>query len=53
MKTIKRTIEPQIEELIGKNKVILVLGTRRVGKTFLVNAIQKKYGKPISRGGKK
>lgn len=47
MKTIKRTIEPQIEELIGKNKVILVLGTRRVGKTFLVKAIQKKYGKPI------
>jgi predicted AAA+ superfamily ATPase len=47
MKTIKRTIEPQIEELIGKNKVILVLGTRRVGKTFLVKAIQKRYGMPL------
>lgn len=43
MNIVNRAIEDQIENLIGKNKVILVLGTRRVGKTFLIQAIQKKY----------
>lgn len=47
MKSITRAIESQIEKIIGKNKVILVLGTRRVGKTFLIKSIQKKYTDPI------
>lgn len=44
---VKRKIENQVEELLGKNKVLLILGTRRVGKTFLMNAIQKKYKEPV------
>lgn len=47
MKSITRAIESQIEKIIGKNKVILILGTRRVGKTFLIKSIQKKYTGPI------
>jgi predicted AAA+ superfamily ATPase len=43
MKVINRIIESQITNLIGSNKVILILGTRRVGKTFLINSIQKNY----------
>ncbi len=34
MKVINRIIEPQITKLLESNKVILILGTRRVGKTF-------------------
>ncbi len=40
---IKRAIENQIFELLGSNKVILILGTRRVGKTFLVNRIRERF----------
>ena len=40
MKVINRIIEPQITNLLESNKVILILGTRRVGKTFLINSIQ-------------
>ena len=47
MNLIRRTIESQIEQLLDKNKVLLVLGTRRVGKTFLIKAIQKNYNHPI------
>jgi uncharacterized protein len=43
---VKRAIEAQIEEAIGKNKVLLILGTRRVGKTFLIKSIQKKLEQP-------
>jgi predicted AAA+ superfamily ATPase len=43
MKVINRIIESQITNLIDSNKVILILGTRRVGKTFLINSIQKNY----------
>ena len=43
---VKRAIESQIEEGIGKNKVLLLLGTRRVGKTFLIKSIQKKLAQP-------
>jgi predicted AAA+ superfamily ATPase len=43
---VKRAIEAQIEEAIGKNKVLLVLGTRRVGKTFLIRSIQKRWQDP-------
>jgi predicted AAA+ superfamily ATPase len=44
---VKRAIEAQIEEAIGKNKVLLILGTRRVGKTFLIRSIQQKLEQPI------
>ncbi len=47
MNIVKRAIEGQLEDLLGKNKVLLVLGTRRVGKTFLINAIHKNYNNPI------
>lgn len=40
---IERAIENQIFDLLGSNKVILILGTRRVGKTFLVNRIRERY----------
>ena len=47
MKVINRIIEPQITNLLDSNKVILILGTRRVGKTFLINSIQKNYQSKI------
>jgi predicted AAA+ superfamily ATPase len=47
MKIVKRIIEGQLENLLGKNKVLLVLGTRRVGKTFLINAIHTNYKNPV------
>lgn len=47
MKVINRIIEPQITNLLQSNKVILILGTRRVGKTFLINSIQKNYQSKI------
>jgi predicted AAA+ superfamily ATPase len=43
---VKRWIQVQIEEAIGKNKVLLILGTRRVGKTFLIKAIQEELVQP-------
>ena len=43
---VKRAIQAQIEEAIGKNKVLIILGTRRVGKTFLLKAIQEKLNQP-------
>ncbi|HVB04401.1 MAG TPA: ATP-binding protein [Chitinophagaceae bacterium] len=43
---VKRGIEDQIEEAIGKNKVLLILGARRVGKTFLIKTIQGKLTQP-------
>ena len=47
MLIVKREIEQQVEKLLGKNKVLLILGTRRVGKTFLINAIRQKYKDPV------
>ncbi len=43
MKVIKRILENQIKKLIGKNKVILIMGTRRIGKTILVEEIKSKF----------
>lgn len=40
---IKRAIEDRICDLLGSNKVILILGTRRVGKTFLINRVKEGY----------
>jgi uncharacterized protein len=42
MKNISRLIENQIVATIGSNKVLLLLGTRRVGKTFLIRTIMDK-----------
>lgn len=43
MNLIKRELETQIEALFKKNKVILIMGTRRVGKTILAETIRKVY----------
>ena len=43
MKPFQRFIEEKIENLLHSNKVLLVLGTRRVGKTFLINRMREKY----------
>jgi predicted AAA+ superfamily ATPase len=40
---IKRYLEDRIMQLLGSNKVILILGTRRVGKTFLINRIREQF----------
>lgn len=43
MNIIQRELEKQTELLLGKNKVILIMGTRRVGKTILAETIRKTY----------
>ena len=43
MHLVTRAIKIQIQELLNKNKVLLVLGTRRVGKTYLIKSIQEDY----------
>lgn len=40
---IKRTLQKHIEKLLFKEKVIVIYGARQVGKTTLVQEIQKKY----------
>ncbi len=44
MEKINRYIENQLIKSIGSNKVLLLYGTRRVGKTFLIRSIQEKQG---------
>ncbi|GAA4737682.1 ATP-binding protein [Flavisolibacter ginsenosidimutans] len=44
MDLIHRALEVKIKEQLGKNKVILIMGTRRVGKTVLANTIKNQYG---------
>lgn len=43
MDTFQREIERQIQEKLSSNKVILLYGTRRVGKTFLLRSIIRQY----------
>ena len=43
MKIFKRALQSRIEKLIGRNKVILVFGTRRIGKTVLIQEIKSGY----------
>lgn len=43
MENIIRAIEPIIKKRLGQNKVLLLYGTRRVGKTKLLHAIAKSY----------
>ena len=47
MEILTRIIESRLKSLIGKNKVLLILGTRRVGKTVLINKIVKEYNKQV------
>lgn len=47
MELLNRSIEDRLKALIGKNKVLLILGTRRVGKTVLVNKLIADYNKPV------
>lgn len=41
---INRTIQSEIQSNLFKNKVIIIYGARRTGKTFLVKNILKDYG---------
>ncbi|MFL5788512.1 MAG: ATP-binding protein [Flavisolibacter sp.] len=43
MNLVKRELEKQIEHFLRKNKVILIMGTRRVGKTVLIEMIRRSY----------
>lgn len=47
MKIIPRILEAQVEANIGKNKVLLIMGTRRVGKTFLLRIIGTKLHRRV------
>ncbi|MBC7450940.1 MAG: ATP-binding protein [Cytophagales bacterium] len=40
---IQRFVGDQISKRIGQNKVLLLFGTRRVGKTHLLKSIEKTY----------
>jgi uncharacterized protein len=43
MKWIERKLEKQIFSLVGRNKVVLLWGTRRVGKTALIKRILESF----------
>jgi predicted AAA+ superfamily ATPase len=43
MDNILRQLQPQLEKRIGQNKVLLLYGTRRVGKTRLLQRIGEQY----------
>ncbi len=47
MKLVKRKIEPIIKSHIGKNKAILITGSRRVGKTVLIHSIAESYNQQV------
>jgi hypothetical protein len=44
---IKRSLIDQIQSKIGLNKVILLFGTRRVGKTFLIKQLESELKVPF------
>ena len=44
---IPRLLQQKIEKQIGKQKVILLYGTRRVGKTTIIDHIATKYGTDV------
>ncbi len=44
---IKRYLQAEILKHLGKNKVLVITGARRVGKTFLVEHITANYNKPF------
>ncbi len=46
MLIVERIIEESLKKSIQTNKVIVLLGPRRVGKTVLLNKLLKEYSKP-------
>lgn len=52
MNNINRVIENQLLSLLNSHKVLLLFGTRRVGKTYLIQSIIKKLqNKPVFMNG--
>lgn len=52
MNTIKRTLQDKISERIEPNKVVLLFGARRVGKTILMRELIRTFdGKPMLLNG--
>ena len=49
MKIVPRILEQEVEANIGKNKVLLIMGTRRVGKTFMLKTIEAKLNRQVLR----
>ncbi len=47
MNLIKRKLEGLVTRQLGKNKVILIMGTRRVGKTVLADTIKRSYKEQV------
>lgn len=47
MTLIKRKLEELVTRQLGKNKVILIMGTRRVGKTVLAETIKRTYKQQV------
>lgn len=47
MQAIKRILESQLIENLGKNKVLLLYGTRRVGKTSLIQTLIKRLNTSV------
>jgi predicted AAA+ superfamily ATPase len=45
MSFIQRNLEKRIQKKVGENKVVLLYGTRRVGKTKLIQAIYESHKK--------
>ena len=45
-KILQRTIEPQVLSSLVPNKVIILLGPRRVGKTVLIKQLIKRFKEP-------
>ncbi|MCB0541799.1 MAG: AAA family ATPase, partial [Bacteroidetes bacterium] len=46
MELIKRIIEDQVIENLTPQKVIILLGPRRVGKTILIKQVLEKVNEP-------
>lgn len=46
MSQFTRIVESQVEQYLGPNKVVVNLGPRRVGKTFLIQQILKSTDEP-------
>jgi predicted AAA+ superfamily ATPase len=44
MKQYGRTIGPEIRKVLFKGKIIIIYGARQVGKTTLVQELQREYG---------
>jgi predicted AAA+ superfamily ATPase len=52
MERIKRSLQQSVEKSLKPNKVVMIFGARRVGKTVLMNQIVKQYdGKVLTLNG--